>query len=129
MRIFSCFRRTTNSQEEKNRLLYYYVYKQNHKKALKMLKNGANPNTTIFYNEPLDLAIHYGDLKMIRILIYHGAEFKELSKMFCKDCRHNHEYILTIYESYRQLHEYYINQICLKYKIPPGIDEYIQKFI
>ena len=127
LHLFSCFLR--KDQQEKDRLLYHYVYKQKHKKALKILKQCANPNTLISYNQPLDLAIHYGDLDMIRILIYHGAQFTELSRMFCRDCRNNHEYIHIIYDSYQKIQKHYLKQICLKYKIPPGLDNYLIEFI
>lgn len=113
----------------KEQLLYDYVYQKNHKKVLKLLKKGVNPNTVVGYNVPMDLAIHNQDLKMIKILIYHGALLQEEDKMFCYDCRRNHDYIYTMYDCYRKLVVMSVDQITLKYKIPPGLDIYLKSFL
>ena len=122
--FFYCFK----GQMEKDRLLFHYVFKKNHTKVLKLLKKGANPNTTISYNEPIDIAIHNNDLEMIKILIFYGATMKEDSRMFCRDCRRNFDYIDLMYNFHKKILESHLYSICLKYKIPPGLDNYLKQF-
>ena len=117
-------------KKSKDERLYEYVYQKQYKKVLKLLKKGANPNVIIGYNVPLDLAIHNQDLKMIKILIYYGAVFdKEESKMFCYDCRKNHQYIATLYDYYMNILNIYMDHILHENKIPMGLDNYIKTFI
>lgn len=118
-----------DNQLEKDRLLYHYVYEQNHKKVLKLLKKGANPNTTISYNEPIDIAIHNEDLKMIKILIYYGAKIQNDSKLFCNDCRKIFNNIYIIYDCYLKILNNQVNQICKKNNIPSGLDKYLKSFL
>lgn len=77
----------------------------------------------------MDLAIHNRDLRMIRILIYHGAILQEEDKMFCYDCRCNHDYIYVMYETYRKLLQMSMETIVKQYDIPAGLDKYIASFI
>ena len=127
--ISCCFKK--QDQIEKNRLLYHCVYKKNHKRVIKLLRNGADPNTIISYNQPIDLAIHQEDLKMIRILIFYGAILNkdEASKLFCNDCRKNFDYINMIYELNQKYIQMQMNNVCKKYKVPPGLDIYLKSFI
>lgn len=127
MKIF-CF--NIKKKKTKEQLLYDEVCQKHHKKVLKLLKKGANPNIVIGYNVPLDVAIHNQDLSMIKILMYHGAVFdREESKMFCYDCRKNHQHILTMYDCYMTILNKYMDHIVLENKIPIGLDDYLKSFI
>lgn len=124
------FCRIKDNQMKKNSLLYHYVDQKNHAKVLKLLKKGANPNTTICYNEPIDIAIHNEDIKMIKILIYYGARINnDFSKLFCNDCRKIFNDIYIIYDCYLKILDNQINQICKKNNIPYGLDNYLKSFL
>jgi len=129
MQLF-CFLNCFKKRKSKDELLYENVYLKNHKKVLKLLKKGANPNAVIGYNVPLDLAIHNQDLIMIKILMYHGAIFeKEESKMFCYDCRKNHKHISTMYDYYMNILEKYMDHVVKENNIPYGVDNHLKGFL
>lgn len=110
--------------------MYDAVCQKHYKKVLKLLKKGANPNTIIGYNVPLDVAIHNQDYIMIKILMYYGAVFyRDESKMFCYDCRKNHQHISIMYDYYMSILNRYMDHIVLKNKIPPGLDDHLKSFI
>ncbi len=129
LKLFTfCFKINTIEQ---NRLLYHYVCKKNHKKVIKLLKQGADPNTTISYNTPIDIAIHDNDLIMIKILIFYGANLNDidLSRLLCNDCRNNFQSIKTIFDIKQKILHAQFKTITKKYNIPYGLDNYLKSFL
>ncbi len=124
--IFCCIKDT---RIEKERLLYHYVYEKNYKKVLKLLKTGTNPNTTISYNQPIDIAIHNEDMKMIKMLIYYGARLQNDSNLFCNDCRNIFYNLFLIYDCYLKIINNQLDAICKKNNIPSGLDKYLKSFL
>lgn len=127
MKLFNCFKKDT--QYDLDIKLFNYVYERNYNKVIKIIKKGANVNSIISYLKPIDIACHNEDLQMIRILIYYGSLIPELSRMFCYDCRKNFNYMCEIYKCYKILLKKYLKQIFFKYKIPPGVDNYLSEFL
>lgn len=132
MRFLKLFSRCFNkSQLENDRLLYHNVCTKNYKIVIKLLKQGADPNTTISYNNPIDIAIHNNDLFMIKILIYYGVNLNdiELSRLLCNDCRNNFQSIKTIFDLKQKITSIQFKTICNKYNIPYGLDNYLKSFL
>jgi len=125
--LFSCF--VKPDQNDINKRLYHFVSIKNHKKVLKLLKKGADPNINILYNEPIDVAIHNNDLKMIKLLMFYGAKIKDEFRLFCKDCRRNFDYIDFIYNLHKKLLNCQIQRIYTQYKVPSGLDNYLKQFL